>query len=1169
MKNIQKLIFVVLLSSFSINSNGQSGNYGSAPNILPADVATLGKFGSYPVSYYTGTANVGIPLFDFSDRDILVNIGLQYDGSGFVPNKEPGTVGINWALSSGGVITRVVNWIGDDQIRSDISGSLSKGFIYGINSVKTLYNKESIRNLSFLTINSQGAPIFNLAYEYCPDVFSFNFGEYHGQFFMGNDGKIKVVCDKPLKVDVSQMNAESDLILGYASSTITITTENGDSYTFGGAFNTVDINFSYSGVLGANPVVDGKTAYINAWHLTKIKTHNGNVVNFEYTPQNTSDFYGGTPTQGVPSSIDYGYEKLYRHEELSFYDGSQGQWGSTPQYLVYQSFVKKTYLSKITGNAGSVEFSYSPEVQRFYKAGENIRSPNIPKKLDQLTIKDPNGALVKIINLNYTYYGSSTVGYREMLTGIKTIGGQDTATYSMDYYRTSELPDPLTKGIDIWGFYNGRNGNTTLIPTVSSGSPDYTVDWSSSNSYRLADTSYCNVGLLHHITYPTKGTTEFIYEGNSYSKILRKTVTGGMVPVTYTENGYTGGARIKKIIDNPGTEREFKYLNNFTFNGTGLSSSGIAIQPNVYYFDLTYYYTGSGNDKYVDISDQNVTASSSYSAPAIGYAEVTEIFKSNGYTKYYYSNQLTNPDKYTLGDDSYTYFPKPDNSLSNYIQQLKRIMWPSSCELERGKVTQMASYDQSNNLLKKTITKYNENVNRYDSSVIGFTWPGVSGIGGPYDIYQSFGLYYFNTQPTYSQTTEYSGGQSLVSGTGYGYNSNRLLAYIRDTTSKGEAINTSFTYPTDYTGSPYDSMVYKNMLSSIIEKDITNNGIPVKHSKITYFRSTSGLYLPQSLDEKNGSFSLQRVNNYLNYDRNGHLLEFSSSDGIKQVFLWGYNSEYPVAKITGSDYNTVRGFIDSTKLDNAVYFSDADIRTELNKIRIGLANTTAQVFTYTFKPLIGMTSETDPKNYTVYYEYDGSGRLKDAKDKDGNVIKKYGYHYIGQQSAAEETIYSNVLKSGTFTKNDCNTGYSGNSVTYFIPAGRYTSTFSQTDADQQALNDISANGQAFANANGSCTVTNYDFEIESDFTYISGSLSMSLSTVSGSLTFSSTDQFSHGISRPIASIINQDYLPGITRTFYSGSWLVTVNVIGVISITWTGSGTAPPGNITINISYSI
>lgn len=56
----------------------------------------------------------------------------------------------------------------------------------------------------------------------------------------------------------------------------------------------------------------------------------------------------------------------------------------------------------------------------------------------------------------------------------------------------------------------------------------------------------------------------------------------------------------------------------------------------------------------------------------------------------------------------------------------------------------------------------------------------------------------------------------------------------------------------------------------------------------------------------------------------------------------------------------------------------------------------AQMTTFTYDPLVGMTSMTDANGRVTYYEYDGMGRLKSVKDEEGNLVQGQEYHYAGQ-----------------------------------------------------------------------------------------------------------------------------------------------------------------------------
>ena len=66
-------------------------------------------------------------------------------------------------------------------------------------------------------------------------------------------------------------------------------------------------------------------------------------------------------------------------------------------------------------------------------------------------------------------------------------------------------------------------------------------------------------------------------------------------------------------------------------------------------------------------------------------------------------------------------------------------------------------------------------------------------------------------------------------------------------------------------------------------------------------------------------------------------------------------------------------------------------------------------------------------------------------------------------------LYYNVVESGTYTRNNCGSGYTPGTATYTVAANTYSTTVSQAAANQLAINDVNANGQNYANTNGSCT----------------------------------------------------------------------------------------------------
>ncbi|ASZ10985.1 hypothetical protein CK934_08420 [Chitinophaga sp. MD30] len=188
------------------------------------------------------------------------------------------------------------------------------------------------------------------------------------------------------------------------------------------------------------------------------------------------------------------------------------------------------------------------------------------------------------------------------------------------------------------------------------------------------------------------------------------------------------------------------------------------------------------------------------------------------------------------------------------------------------------------------------------------------------------------------------------------------------------------------------SMKDLNMVADQI--DVVNNisGQQTKRILTTYsdLNTAGSIVKPVQVSIQEGSGLIESRFNYINYDNRGNLTEQGKTGDASEVYLWGYKGQYPVAKIVGSNYQVARSFINQAILDNPA--NEGELRTELAKIREGLSGK-ALVTTFTFNPLIGLTSETDPTGKTIYYEYDVFMRLKLIRDMNGKVLKQIDYQY--------------------------------------------------------------------------------------------------------------------------------------------------------------------------------
>lgn len=223
---------------------------------------------------------------------------------------------------------------------------------------------------------------------------------------------------------------------------------------------------------------------------------------------------------------------------------------------------------------------------------------------------------------------------------------------------------------------------------------------------------------------------------------------------------------------------------------------------------------------------------------------------------------------------------------------------------------------------------------------------------------------------------------------------NPLNKRISDhTISNSEGTNSK----TEYLYHTGNSIHSQNRLSEIETIKQYENGVLLQESKIDYANNwgTNVSFLPKEIKTKKANQSLETKIKFNNYDTHGNALELQQENGMLISYIYAYNHTLPVAKIENMAYSSIPPHL-ITAIQNATdtgTYSEANLKTALDNLRNHASLSKAMVSTYIHKPLIGISSATDPKGDTQTYHYDSFNRLQFVKDKNGNILSENQYHY--------------------------------------------------------------------------------------------------------------------------------------------------------------------------------